>query len=1011
MKKLFLPLLPRWGGGAPGAAAALFLARVLLEASGRPWPGLAVVAVGLLAAPGGFFLGRWAARRRRRTWPALLLLAYVFWPVRAPAVAAAVALLTLLLWALPWLRTAQPRRVAQWADALTFLTALGLYAASTSPDVLPADAGEFQYAATFLGVAHPPGYPLYTMVGHLFIRLIPWGTPAWRLNLLSALLAAATLLLLGRAVRIWARRLGAQPPLALLAGLIAALTLGSATTFWAQATIANIRMPTAFFTALALYALARLADAAEPRQADRALTLLALALSLGLTHHPSLAFPGLFFVLYALLVEPRLLRQPRRWGRPALAALLGLLPLVYLPVRGAMGALHAPPDLATWSGFLDHVLARGFAGDMFAFANAVDLPQRLTLLPTLFTFQFNLPLLVAVLLTLLALLRRDRRLCLLLSGSLALHTFVAITYRAPQTVEYLMPAYLPLAVAIGLLPAVAAPRPRPAAEGVAGGLRSLSRTLQGAVSRLRRGRPPLPLSVGLRGLRPALARFLAALVVWAALLNGWAHGPSFFELARDRSTRQVAQPMLESAPPGARLLADWHWVTPLRYLQLVEGLRPDVELVEVYPVAGQDFRQTWRQRAAETPPEQPLLTMHAYTFEGMTSEPWQRGFRLHWRPLTEPTAPLTPAQAVFGGRVTLLGFSLGAEEARAGQVLQVTLAWRASGPLDPQPSFTLRLVDATGRHVAQADRALESDVALGEVRFERLALPLYAALPPGDYRLTLGAYTVSGEGFQTLADASGAEAVTLTGLTLLPATRAPLTLHPRQVPFAGDATLVGVDYDRSVPDVLRVYLHWRGPSPAATVRLRAADGTQATAALPAIPAQSYQTLSLDLPAGVGPLWLALVDGGAAAGPWGWAQDEVRLPAAAPQARFVPMGDEMVLTGVDVRASGPGARVAVDLTWVAARPLTADDRSSVRLLSAEGQWLGAHDGQPALGALPTLKWIRGSRVVDRHVLELPDDWSGGALQGSVVVYEWFWMNPLVPLDGRFSQVPLGTWTLR
>lgn len=983
MKKHLWKLAPAWIGGAPGAVAGLFLGRVLLEASGRSWPGLAVVAVGLPAALGGFFLGRWAARRGRRTWPALLLLAYVLWPWRAPAVAAALALLALLVWVLPRLQAAQPRRAERWADALTFLTALGLYTASTSPDVLPADAGEFQYAATFLGVAHPPGYPLYTMVGHLFIRLFPWGTPAYRLNLLSALLAAATLLLLGRAVRIWARRLGAQPPLALAAGLIAALTLGSATTFWAQATIANIRMPTAFFAALALYALARLADAVDQRQADRALTLFALALSLGLTHHPSLAFPGLFFVVYALLVDPRLLRQPRRWLRPALAALVGLLPLAYLPVRGAMGALHAPPDLATWQGFLDHVLARGFAGDMFAFANAVDLPHRLTLLPTLFTFQFNALLLVAVLLTLLALLRRDRRLFLLLAGSLALHTFVAITYRAPQTVEYLMPAYPPLAVAVGLLP-VFLPHFHPLIPF------------------------PSPLAKG-RGHGDRVRSALAALLVWAALLNGWAHGPSFFELARDRSTRQVAQAMLESAPQGARLLADWHWVTPLRYLQLAEGLRPDVELVEVYPVAGEDFRQTWRQRAAETPPEQPLLTMHAYTFEGMTTEPWQRGFRLHRRPLAEPTAPLTPAPAVFDGRVALLGFSLGADELHAGQVLQVNLAWRATGPLDPQPSFTLRLVDAAGRHVAQADRALETDVAVGEVRFERLALPLYATLPPGDYCLILGAYTVSGEGFQTLPDESGAETVALTSLTLLPAARPPLTLHPRQVPFAGGATLVGFDYDRSVPDVLRVYLHWQGPAPAATVRLRAAAGAEAVATLPSLPARSYQTIALDLPATSSPLQLALVDGGAAAGPWGWAQAQVRLPAAAPQARFVPMGDEMVLTGVNVRATGPGARVAVDLTWAAARPLTTDDRSSVRLLGAEGQWLGAHDGQPALGALPTLKWIRGSRIVDRHLFELPDNWDGGSLQGSVVVYEWFWMNPLLPLDGRFSETPLGMWT--
>jgi hypothetical protein len=62
-----------------------------------------------------------------------------------------------------------------------------------------------------------------------------------------------------------------------MGGVAAALTLGSATTFWAQATIANIRMPTLFFAALALYALARFAaltaenaESAEKRNGYRA---------------------------------------------------------------------------------------------------------------------------------------------------------------------------------------------------------------------------------------------------------------------------------------------------------------------------------------------------------------------------------------------------------------------------------------------------------------------------------------------------------------------------------------------------------------------------------------------------------------------------------------------------------------------------------------------------------------------------------------------------------------------
>ncbi|UCC65494.1 MAG: DUF2723 domain-containing protein, partial [Anaerolineae bacterium] len=248
------------------AAMGLFLARVALEATHRPWPGVLIVTVGLLAALGGFALRLWPARSSRSSvtrrwssviddWPALLLLVYVLWPRRDPLAAASVAVLAALVWLLSGERPPVPRWAEALADGATFVVALAVYVVTAAPDILPADFGEFQLVAALLGVAHPFGFPLYTMAGHLFIRLLPWGTPAYRLNLMSGVLAAGTLVLVARATRLWARRLQAPPFLTIAGGLAAALALGTATTFWAQATIANVRTPAVFFAALALYAL------------------------------------------------------------------------------------------------------------------------------------------------------------------------------------------------------------------------------------------------------------------------------------------------------------------------------------------------------------------------------------------------------------------------------------------------------------------------------------------------------------------------------------------------------------------------------------------------------------------------------------------------------------------------------------------------------------------------------------------------------------------------------------
>jgi hypothetical protein len=319
-------------------------------------------------------------------------------------------------------------------------------------------------------------------------------------------------------------------------------------------------------------------------------------------------------------------------------------------------------------------------------------------------------------------------------------------------------------------------------------------------------------------------------------------------------------------------------------------------------------------------------------------------------------------------------------------------------------------------------------------------LPLYPALAPGRYQVTLGAYTASEAGFENLATEDGQTTIVLADLELAPLgcggsverprwtlqsaivrlsahdnvcdlQSAPFTLHRQAIPFAGGPTLVGVDYDRSVPDVLRVYLNWRGAvGEGWQARVRTAGGIEAATRLAAVPEGAVQTVALDLQgAARGGLFLSLADAEGrvrrAAGPWGWPVDEVRLPAPALDARFVPLGEEMALVGVTPRRAVQGGIVPVDVTLVGLRPLTTDDGTSVRLVAGDGR-VAVHDCQPALGAVPTLKWIRGSRVVDRHLLPVGDDF--GEARATFVAYERFRLTPLPPMDARFEQVPLGTW---
>src|SRR5262245_29204392 len=89
-----------------------------------------------------------------------------------------------------------PRVLQAAAPAAVFLLALCTYFACAPRTVGLDDDGYFLLAAWFNGVAHPPGYPVYTFLAHLS-TLVPAGSVAFRVHALSGLLAA------GAAVVLW----------------------------------------------------------------------------------------------------------------------------------------------------------------------------------------------------------------------------------------------------------------------------------------------------------------------------------------------------------------------------------------------------------------------------------------------------------------------------------------------------------------------------------------------------------------------------------------------------------------------------------------------------------------------------------------------------------------------------------------------------------------------------------------------------------------------------------------
>src|SRR5262249_30809082 len=106
-----------------------------------------------------------------------------------------------------------------------------LYVMTAARDIVLGDTPELVTAAITLGIAHPPGYPLFTMLGHLF-SLLPAGALPFRVDLLAVACGTATVALVYfTALRISGSR---------VASACAAVVLGVTPLFWSWSLVAEV---------------------------------------------------------------------------------------------------------------------------------------------------------------------------------------------------------------------------------------------------------------------------------------------------------------------------------------------------------------------------------------------------------------------------------------------------------------------------------------------------------------------------------------------------------------------------------------------------------------------------------------------------------------------------------------------------------------------------------------------------------------------------------------------------
>lgn len=433
------------------------------------------------------------------------------------------------------------------------------------------DSAQYSLTAITLGIPGPPGSLVGDILGWLVTRLPLGMRDVFTLNLLAGVLAATTVTLVAMvALRLTVRESDYTQPLRKtlvpIAIALGALPLAFGGTLWSYATRYTPYVLTAFFTALIVYCLVRWRQDADNRRAARWLFLIALLVGLDFSVHRTNAvlIPGI--LLWVLIRSPGAFVTAKAWLVSVGGLLLGLsLQLLLIPIaaKGSFWVAGNPDNLRRFwdyvslkqagGGFLISLFPR--KADFFTYqvwdfvdAFAGSFAQTTGMLTVLGA----LPLILGVL-GVCALWRRDKTLAIGLATLFLTSTVVTIVYfNIPANFfRSLHRHYLPCLVIFAVLSAYGA---------------------GAVVDRLLRVRVRQRYAVG------GAALTLFAIVPTAQVADSYHH----LDRSRHFFAYDFARNMLASLPKDAILFTGGDNDTfPLWYLQGVEGVRTDVDVVNI----------------------------------------------------------------------------------------------------------------------------------------------------------------------------------------------------------------------------------------------------------------------------------------------------------------------------------------------------------------------------------------------------------------------------------------------
>ena len=247
-------------------------------------------------------------------------------------------------------------RILQWT-VVAVLAAI--YFFTLSPFLPAGDSGELIVVADKLALAHPPGYPIYTYLAHLF-SLIPYSTMAWRIGFFSLVCQLIASSLFFKLALEWLGQAWLAAILTVLYSL-APLT-------WQHATEAEVFALNSLFAILTLWLLYRF----HTQRRFKYAYLACLVMGLGACNHLTLLMMAFPIVAGLFWLHRRGLWQVKVILLCLSSFAIGLLPYLLIIPLGRVRHLSAWGDVSTWDGFFTHVLRREYGTFQLAVGGLQD---------------------------------------------------------------------------------------------------------------------------------------------------------------------------------------------------------------------------------------------------------------------------------------------------------------------------------------------------------------------------------------------------------------------------------------------------------------------------------------------------------------------------------------------------------------------------------------------------------------------------------------------------------------